>query len=89
MLEILNLASTVLLATICLWAIYLPLAWFWEERLFFGLMRKEDKSRQYWVKFLPAFLKRELKAAFTLFILLVIIGTLESIIGRENLNTIG
>ena len=82
MLEILNLASTVLLATICLWAIYLPLAWFWEERLFFGLMRKEDKSRQYWVKFFPAFLKREFKAALGFFIFLVVVGVIESIMGR-------
>jgi hypothetical protein len=83
MLEILNLVSTVLLATIGLWAIYLPLAWFWEEKFFFGLMRKEDKSRQYWVMFSPAFLKRELKAALAFFIFLVVFITIESIMGRD------
>jgi hypothetical protein len=81
--EILNLTSSVLLATIGLWVVYLTLAWFWGERFFFGLMRKESKDRQYWLKFFPAFLKRELKAAFAFFIFLIVIAIIESIVGRD------
>ena len=83
MLDILNLAYSVMLATIGLWAIYLPLAWFWNERFFFGLMRKENKNQLYWLEFFPVFLKRELKAAFVFFILLMVIGIIESIMGRD------
>ena len=83
MLDILNLAYSVLLATIGLWAIYLPLAWFWNERFFFGLIRKENKDRQYWLEFFPVFLKRKLKAAFAFFIFLMVIGIIESIMGRD------
>lgn len=81
--EILNLTSSVLLATIGLWVVYLPLAWFWEERSFFGLMHKESKDQQYWLKFFPAFLMRELKVAFAFFIFLMIIGIIESIMGND------
>ncbi len=83
MFEILNLAYSVLLATIGLWAIYLPVAWFWGERFFFGLMRKENKNRQYWLKFFPVFIKRELKVAFVFFIFLIVIAIIESIMGRD------
>jgi hypothetical protein len=83
MFDMLNLAYSVLLATAGLWAIYLPMAWYWNERFFFGLMIKEGKSRQYWLKFFPAFLKRELKAAFAFFIFLIVIAIIESIMGRD------
>ena len=80
--EILNLALSVLLVTIGLWAIYLPLAWLSEERFFFGLMRKENKTRQYWLEFFPSFLKRELKAALAFFAFILSIGVVESFMGR-------
>jgi len=67
MLDILNLAYSVLLATIGLWAIYLPLAWFWNERFFFGLMRKENKDRQYWLEFFSSFLKAQIKSSICFF----------------------
>jgi hypothetical protein len=81
--ESLNLAFSVLFGVIVLWAVYLPLAWFFEERFFFGLMRKEGKTRQYWIQFFPTFLKRQLIGALALFVLLVILGILESIWRRD------
>jgi|APGre2960657404_1045060.scaffolds.fasta_scaffold46619_3 hypothetical protein len=77
--EILNLAFSIVSVTIVLWAIYLPLAWLGEERFFFNLMRKESKGRQYWLEFFPTFLKRELKAAFAFFIILMVIAIVESV----------
>ena len=76
----LELLISIFAVTLCLWVIYLPLAWLGEERLFLSLMRKDGKGRYYWTKFFPAFLKRELKAAFTLFIFLTFIAFIESIV---------
>jgi hypothetical protein len=81
--EILNFAFSIAIVTIVVWAIYLPLAWLGEERFFFNLMRKQSKGRQYWLEFFPTFLKRELKAALAFFIVLMIVGTLESIMGKD------
>jgi hypothetical protein len=80
--DFVELAASIFVATVFIWAIYLPLAWLGRERFFFDLMRKEDKCRQYWLKFFPAFLKRELKAAFLFFVLLMIIGFIEYFVGK-------
>jgi hypothetical protein len=81
--KILELAQVVFFITAGLWAIYLPFAWLSAERFFFNLMLKENKERQYWLKFFPSFLKRELKAALYFFVFLMVVGGIESM-GHPN-----